>query len=69
MINIQQAIKEAGLKSKMILQVHDELVFDAYKPEVDELTSLIEKHMVEAVDLDVPMAVEAGVGENWLQAH
>lgn len=69
MINIHRAIKESGLRSRMILQVHDELIFDVYKPEIDELKSLVIKEMQEAVKLDVPLLVEAGIGNNWLEAH
>ncbi len=69
MINIHNAIKERGLRSRMILQVHDELIFDVHKPEIDELKSLVIKEMQEAVKLDVPLLVEAGIGNNWLEAH
>lgn len=69
MINIHNAIKERGLKSRMILQVHDELIFDVYKSEVDEVKALVIKEMQDAVKLDVPLLVEAGIGNNWLEAH
>lgn len=69
MINIHQAFKKHQFKSKMILQVHDELVFDVYKPELDEVRSLVENEMKNAIKLKVPIEVESGTGENWLQAH
>ncbi len=70
MINVDKAMKKAKLKSKMILQVHDELVFDVYKPELEQLKKLVEEQMKNAMpDIEVPIKVEAGVGENWLEAH
>ncbi len=69
MIKIHAAMKAQQLRSKMILQVHDELVFDVHRDEVDVLKSLVHDHMVHAVDLVVPMEVEMGTGDNWLQAH
>jgi DNA polymerase-1 len=70
MINVDKAMKKAKLKSKMILQVHDELVFDVFKPELEELKKLVEEEMKNAIpDIGVPIKVEAGVGENWLEAH
>jgi DNA polymerase-1 len=53
----------------MLLQVHDELVFDVYKPEMDALKPLVEKLMREALPLKVPVEVGMGVGNNWLEAH
>ncbi|MEL7221900.1 MAG: DNA polymerase, partial [Bacteroidota bacterium] len=70
MLNVQKAIKEQGLQSKMILQVHDELVFDARRDELDQLKTLVEEHMKNALsNLKVPIVVEMGTGENWLEAH
>ena len=71
MIKIHAAIKEQKLQSKMILQVHDELVFDALKEELDILKPLILEGMKSALLLpnDVPVEAEVGVGENWLVAH
>ena len=71
MIKIHKAIKEAGLKSKMILQVHDELVFDALPEELDTLKPIILDNMRAALPLPngVPVEAELGVGENWLVAH
>jgi len=69
MINIHQAMRDAGLNSKMILQVHDELVFEVPLNEVDEMRSLVKKRMEEALELRVPVKVEIGTGQNWLEAH
>jgi DNA polymerase-1 len=71
MIRVQEAMKKQGFKSRMILQVHDELVFDAVREEVDALRSLIIEGMQQAMPLpnDVPVVAEAGMGENWLEAH
>jgi DNA polymerase-1 len=69
MINIHRAIKEANLMSKMILQVHDELVFEVPKNEVERLYGIIKKYMEKALLLRVPVKVEIGTGKNWLEAH
>lgn len=67
MIRISDSIR--GMKSKMILQVHDELVFDAHADELDTLTEIVKREMEGAVKLKVPVKAEVGVGENWLEAH
>jgi DNA polymerase-1 len=69
MINIHKKLEEGNYKSKMLLQVHDELVFDIYNPELEELKNLIKSEMENAYKMDVPLDVEVGVGENWLVAH
>ena len=71
MIKIHHAMKSEILihKSKMILQVHDELLFDVHKDEVEAMKKLIKHEMENAMQLEVPIVVEAGVGENWLEAH
>ena len=69
MIKVQEFLKQGNYKSKMLLQVHDELVFDAHKDEVEEITPEIKKLMAQAVKIDVPLEVEANTGENWLKAH
>ena len=69
MIQIQDFLEKENLQSKMILTVHDELVFDAHKDEVDYLKTQINKIMCEAMDLGVAMETGIGVGENWLEAH
>jgi DNA polymerase I len=56
-------------KSKMILQVHDELVFDVYKPECEDITAIVKREMENAAQLSVPLEVEIGTGSNWLDAH
>ena len=69
MINIQRWLTKENLKTKMIMQVHDELVFDVHKDEVEKVKEHVRKLMEHAVILDVPMEVEVGVAENWLEAH
>ncbi len=69
MIRIHEALRESGLRTRMILQVHDELVFDAPREEVDELRELVTRHMITAMNLTVPIAVDCGWGDNWLEAH
>ncbi|WP_179339207.1 DNA polymerase I [Winogradskyella ludwigii] len=69
MINIFNKLEAGHYKSKMLLQVHDELVFDIYKPELEELTTLIKTEMEGAFKLDVPLDVEVDTGLNWLEAH
>lgn len=69
MVNIHNELKGMNIKSKMILQVHDELVFDVYKPELDIIKPIVEKHMQNALPLKVPVEVGMGVGANWLEAH
>jgi DNA polymerase-1 len=69
MIKIQEYIRKEKLRSKMILQVHDELVFDVYKPEIKILQPKVEELMQTALPLTVPIEVESGIGENWLEAH
>ena len=69
MINIHEDIKARNLKSVMIMQVHDELVFDVKKDEVEVLTALIKDKMENAIAMKVPLVVELGKGGNWLEAH
>lgn len=69
MINIFREMTNQKLKSKMILQVHDELVFDAHKDELEKLKPLVHDLMVNAISLKVPLVVEMNTGENWLEAH
>jgi DNA polymerase I len=69
MINIHKRFEKENFKSKMILQVHDELVFDAHKDELIILKSIIKHEMENAFSLKVPLDVEIGVGNNWLEAH
>ncbi|RKZ07876.1 DNA polymerase I, partial [bacterium] len=69
MINIDREITKRDLKSRMIIQVHDELVFDMAEDETEELIELVVSKMESAVALDVPIKVDVGVGKNWLEAH
>lgn len=69
MINIHKKFEAANFKSKMILQVHDELVFDAHKDEIDIIKPIIKHEMENAFTLKVPLDVEIGLGNNWLEAH
>jgi len=69
MIDIHHSLKEANMTSKMILQVHDELVFEVPRDEIDQMKSLIKKCMEKAMKLLVPVKVEIGTGKNWLEAH
>ena len=69
MINIHKKLSEGNFETRMLLQVHDELVFDVYKPELEELKNLIKSEMENAYALNVPLDVDLGVGNNWLEAH
>lgn len=69
MIRIHQELKAAKMESKMILQVHDELVFDAKKDELEPLKEIIRRNMVEALPLKIPVLVDMNTGNNWLEAH
>ncbi|MDR0660018.1 MAG: DNA polymerase I [Prevotellaceae bacterium] len=69
MINIHKQIEQKELKSRMILQVHDELVFDAEKSELNKLKEIVIHEMENAAQLRVPLTVETGFGLNWLEAH
>jgi len=69
MISIYNEMVEKNLKTKMILQVHDELVFDVHRDEVEVMKILIENNMKQAMKLNVPVEVDINIGENWLEAH
>lgn len=69
MINIFKRFEKEGFKSKMLLQVHDELVFDAHKDELEIIKPIIKYEMEHAFEMIVPLDVEIGIGENWLEAH
>ena len=69
MIGIHQELERLKMQSKMILQVHDELVFDAHLDELDTLKSIVNDKMVNALPLSVPVVVEMNTGTNWLEAH
>jgi len=69
MITIQEKLENENWNSKMLLQVHDELVFDVPKDEVDALQTMVKREMENAFSLDVPLVVDIGIGTNWLEAH
>ena len=68
MIGIHHALIERRLRSRMLLQVHDELVFEVPTDEVDVMRDLVREHMEGAASLQVPLVVDIGVGPNWLDA-
>ena len=69
MINVQAALIKNKFETKLLLQVHDELVFDAYTPELDEVKQIILEKMQSAIPMEVPIIAEIGDGRNWLEAH
>ena len=69
MIRIHKGIQDSGYRSKMVLQVHDELVFEVQKKELERITKLVVEKMQKALPLDVPIEVEVGTGKNWFAAH
>ena len=69
MIKIDEEFTKQNLKTKMLLQVHDELVFEAPEEELETVKALIKKEMEAAYETTVPLLVEVGVGDNWLEAH
>ena len=68
MINTYRALKDAGLKTMMIMQIHDELLFEAPKAEVERASEIIKREMEAAAELDVPLIAEIGVGDDWMSA-
>ncbi len=69
MINIDKALAQQKLQTKMLLQVHDELIFDLYKPEQETVMQLVKEGMENALKFEVPLTVEMGIADNWLAAH
>src|SRR5260370_14722420 len=69
MIRCHGVLRERGLATRLILQIHDELLFEGPPAELDEVRALVHHEMVAACDLDPPLAVEIGVRPNWLEAH
>jgi DNA polymerase I len=69
MIEVDRAMTEQKVKSKLLLQVHDELVFDVHKDEQELMKSLVKNAMENAIQLEVPMEVEMELAKNWLEAH
>jgi DNA polymerase-1 len=68
MIRIHAALSERKLRSRMLLQVHDELIFEAPPDELDAMQTLVKEHMEQVVELRVPLVVDIGIGPNWLDA-
>lgn len=69
MIGVDRKIAEAGLRSRMVLQIHDELVFDAIESEADMLKDIVKQEMENVIPLSIPLTVECNYGKNWLEAH
>ena len=69
MNRVAAALKDGGYRTRMILQVHDELVFDASADEATAIMELVRREMEGVVELAVPLTVECGCGANWLEAH
>ena len=69
MVKIDEAFKALGLRTKMVLQIHDELVFDAPEEEVETVVEIVRREMSSALDFGVPLEVSIGIGRNWLDAH
>ena len=69
MINIQNRLNNGNYRSKMLLQVHDELVFDVFKPELNDIIELVKNEMEKAYEIKVPLTVDINYGLNWLEAH
>ena len=69
MVGVHQALSEGGFKTKMILQVHDELLFDMAIEEEEEIKEIVVEKMQNALPMEIPSVVDVGVGENWLEAH
>jgi DNA polymerase-1 len=69
MIRIYGQFENLGLKSKMVLQVHDELDFDVFKPELKKVQEIVKAEMENAVDIGIPLIVEMNYADNWLDAH
>lgn len=68
MIGVQRRLRERQMRSRLVLQVHDELLIEAYKPELDEIKNILREEMEQAVSLDVPLEVDMHTGENWYEA-
>ena len=69
MINIYKKLQSENWKSKMLLQVHDELVFDVHNSELEKIQPMIKYEMEHAFTMAVPLEVELGMGKDWLEAH
>ena len=69
MISVDRRLREEGLKSRMVLQIHDELLFDAVAEEVEAVERIVKEEMENVIKLSVPLTVECNHGSNWLEAH
>ena len=69
MIGVDRKMAEEGLRSKMVLQIHDELLFDTISSEREKLMSIVKEQMEHVTELSVPLTVECNYGKNWLEAH
>ena len=69
MVGIFNELRDQGLRARLVLQVHDELVLDVPREEVEIVKEIVRRKMTQALALDVPLNVEIGVGDNWLAAH
>ena len=69
MVRLPGALQGASLSARMLLQVHDELVFEVPEAEVDDTAALVKKVMESTVSLEVPLVLDTGVGDNWNEAH
>ena len=68
MIGVNRKLKEKQMKSRLVLQVHDELLIEAYGPELEEVRAILKEEMEQAAALDVPLEVDMHMGENWYEA-
>ena len=69
MAEVDREIRSAGLKSRMVLQIHDELVFDSMPDEISVLKKIVVEKMQNVIELSIPLTVECNYGKNWLEAH
>jgi len=69
MVNVDRRLREEGMETKMVLQIHDELVFESPRGEVDKLSAIIKNEMENVLELSVPLTIECNYGNNWLEAH
>ena len=69
MVRVDAAMRATGLRAKMVLQIHDELVFDCPREEAERLKEIVRREMTTAIDFGVPLEVGIGQGGNWLEAH
>ena len=69
MVRVDRAIKKAGLKARMVLQIHDELLLEVPENEIEMVQQLLKEEMENTVQLSVPLTIECSYGKNWLEAH